>query len=97
MQPWHGVEAMMENSSAKKNIMGLEDVKKFFSKHPNLKEEKPGLHKFLEEADWREKYEVSEDEAEYLVKIDIIGERIKTNPLIWAHELMRYRITIKRE
>ncbi len=72
-------------------MMEWKDVKEFLAMHPNLEEEKPGLYKLLEEAGWREKYKISEDEAEYLVSINIVGERNKANPIIWAHELERYR------
>ena len=70
--------------------MEFEDVKKFFSKHPNLEEEKPGLYKLFEEADWRERYQVTLEEAEYLVTIQLVGSS-KENPLAWVHELEQYR------
>ncbi len=46
--------------------MDLETVKTFFDRHPNLEEEKPGLYLFLLKADWREKYKIRVEEAEYL-------------------------------
>ena len=50
--------------------MNLEDVKDFLKRSPNLEEKKPGLYQFLLEADWREKYKISVDEAEYLAQGD---------------------------
>ncbi len=70
--------------------MDLETVKAFFDRHPDLEEEKPGLYLFLFDADWREIYGVTMDEAEHLAQIDILGEP-RNNPHIWAHELERCR------
>ena len=70
--------------------MDLETVKTFFDRHPHLEEEKPGLYLFLLEADRREKYKISVDEAEYLARVDILGGA-NDNPHVWAHELERYR------
>ena len=72
-----------------------ETVKAFFDQHPDREEEKPGLYLFLLEADWRERYGVTMDEAEYLVQVDILGEP-GNNPHVWAHELERYRENMKR-
>jgi hypothetical protein len=70
--------------------MEWEDVKTFFDRHPNFEEEKPGLYLFLKDADWREKYRVSIDEAEHLAKIKFLGS-VNSDPHIWARELERHR------
>jgi hypothetical protein len=70
--------------------MDWEDVKQFLSRHTGLEEEKPGLYKFIEEADWRERYQVTLEEAEYLVTVELIGSS-KENPLAWVYELEQYR------
>lgn len=65
-------------------------VKAFFNRHPHLKEDKPGLYKFLADIYWREQYKVSRDEAEHLVKLKLAGPA-NTDPGAWARELERYR------
>ena len=70
--------------------MEWDKLKAFFKKYPYLKEEKPGLHKFLLHPYLREKYQVSMDEAEYLTGIETMGEA-NANPLAWARELKRHR------
>ncbi len=76
--------------------MDLETVKTFLDRHPHLEEEKPGLYLFLLDADWRERYRPTVDEAEHLTQIDILGEP-SNNPHVWALELERYREERKRK
>ena len=70
--------------------MDMEELEEFFKKHPTLKEEKSGLYLFLLEADWRERYKVSMDEAEHLAGIRFSGPATAES-YIWARELERYR------
>ncbi len=65
-------------------------VKAFFNRHPHLKEDKPGLYKFLADIYWREQYKATIDEAEHLVKLKFAGPA-NADPGIWARELERYR------
>ena len=70
--------------------MDLEDVKAFLDQHPHLEIKTPGLYLFLLEADWREKYKISMDEAEYLTGLKItLG--LSDSPHTWAYELEQHR------
>ena len=70
--------------------MDLEEVKAFLEKHPNLKEERPGLYDFLADIYWCKLYKVGLEESEHLVGIEIT-ELANGDPRAWSRELERYR------
>lgn len=70
--------------------MDWEELKVFFEKRQYLKEEKPGLYRLLMYPYFREKYEVSLEEAEYLTGVEIAGPA-NYSTQTWAGELLKYR------
>ena len=70
--------------------MDYEQLKVFFKKYPNLKEEKLGLYRLLMYPYFRKEYEVSMEEAGYLATVEVT-EIESDSALAWARELRRYR------